>query len=49
MKQNFKETETDLKNITEKEEYFNIEETIKTNGAKAKCLLNRTNKMSYQM
>ena len=29
-KQNIKETETDLKRVVEKEEYFKAEETIKT-------------------
>ena len=35
-KQNIRETETDLKNVTAKEEYFHILETIKTNDAKTK-------------
>ena len=35
-KQNMRETETDLKNITAKEEYFQIEKTIKTNEADTK-------------
>ena len=35
-KQNIRETGTDLKNITAKEEYFQIEEPIKTNEAKTK-------------
>ena len=40
-KQNIRETETDLKSVTAKEEHFQIEETIKTNGAKAKHLLHQ--------
>ena len=35
-KQNIRETETDLKSATAKEEYFQIQETIKTNEAKTK-------------
>ena len=35
-KQNIRETETDLKNVTAKEEYIQIEKTIKTNEAKKK-------------
>ena len=47
-KQNIRETENDLKSVTESEEYFQIEETIKTNEAKTKnacinvCLKNLT-------
>ena len=40
-KQNIRETETDLKSVTAKEEYFQIEETIKTNEAKTKRLLHQ--------
>ena len=40
-KQNIRETETDLKSITAKEEYFQIEETIKANEAKTKRLLHQ--------
>ena len=40
-KQNIRETETDLKSVTAKEEYFQIEETIKTNEAKTKHLLHQ--------
>ena len=40
-KQNIRETETDLKSVTEKEEYFQIEETIKTNETKTKRLLHQ--------
>ena len=40
-KQNIRETETDLKSVTAKEEHFQIEETIKTNEAKAKRLLHQ--------
>ena len=35
-KQDIRETGTDLKNVTAKEEYFQIEELIKTNVAKTK-------------
>ena len=38
-KHNFRESEAGLKNVTVKEEYFKIEETIKTNEVKTKCLL----------
>ena len=40
-KQNIRETETDLKSVTAKEEHFQIEETIKINEAKAKRLLHQ--------
>ena len=40
-KQNIRETETDLKSITAKEEYFQTEETIKANEAKTKRLLHQ--------
>ena len=40
-KQNIRETETDLKSVTAKQEYFQIEETIKTNEAKTKRLLHQ--------
>ena len=36
---NIKDTETHLKNITEREEYQNIEKTIKNNEANTKHLL----------
>ena len=36
---NIKDTETRLKNITEREEYQNIEKTIKNNEANTKHLL----------
>ena len=38
-KQNMRETETDLKSVTAKEEYFQIQETIKINETKTKHLL----------
>ena len=38
-KKNIKEIDTDLKSVNAKEEYFQIEETIKTNEAKIKRLL----------
>ena len=38
-KKNIKEIDTDLKSVIAKEEYFQIEETIKTNEAKIKRLL----------
>ena len=40
-KQNVRETETDLKSVTIKAEYCQIEETIKTNEAKTKCVLHQ--------
>ena len=40
-KQNIRETETDLKSATAKEEYFQIQETIKTNEAKTKRVLHQ--------
>ena len=40
-KQNIRETETNLKSVTVKEKYFQIEETIKTTEAKTKCLLHQ--------
>ena len=40
-KQNIRESETDLKSVTAKEEYFQIQETIKTNEVKTKRLLNQ--------
>ena len=43
-KQNIKETVTDLESVTEKEEYFNIEDTIKAHATKAKCLLHQRSK-----
>lgn len=39
MKDNIKDTETHLENITEKEEYWNIEEIIKNSKANTKRLL----------
>ena len=36
---NIKDTETHLKNITQREEYQSIEKTIKNNGANTKQLL----------
>ena len=39
--QNVRETDTNLKSVTAKEEYFQIEETIKTNEAKTKPLLHQ--------
>ena len=41
IKQNVRETDTNLKSVTAKEEYFQIEETIKTNEAKTKPLLHQ--------
>ena len=38
---NIRETKTDLKSVTAKEEYFQIQETIKTNEAKTKRLLHQ--------
>ena len=40
-KQNVRETETNLKSVTIKAEYCQIEETIKTNEAKTKCVLHQ--------
>ena len=40
-KQNIRQTETNLKNVTAKEEYFQIEEPIKTYEAKTKRLLHQ--------
>ena len=40
-KQNVRETESDLKSVTIKAEYCQIEETIKTNEAKTKCVLHQ--------
>ena len=39
--ENIRETETNLKSVTVKEEYFQIEETIKTSEAKTKRLLHQ--------
>ena len=41
IKQNVRETGTNLKSVTAKEEYFQIEETTKTNEAKTKRLLHQ--------
>ena len=38
-KKNVRKTETDLKSVTAKEEYFQIQETIKSNKVKTKRLL----------
>lgn len=43
-KQNIKETATDLESVTEKEEYFNIEDTIQVHATKTKCLLHQRSK-----
>ena len=40
-KQTIRETDTNLKTVTAKEEYFQTEETIKTDDVKAKCLLHQ--------
>ena len=53
-KQNIRETETDLKNVTAKEEYIQIEKTIKTNEAKKKkgllhqCNFKKFNSLKYK-
>ena len=44
---NIRQSETDLKHVTAKEEYFKIEETITTNEAKTKCLLRQHNNKNF--
>ena len=41
IKQNIRETETNLKSVTAKEEYFQIAETLKTREARTKRLLHQ--------
>ena len=52
-KQNIREIETNLKNVTAKEEYFQIKKTIKTNEAKMKlflylCKFKKFNSLKYK-